>query len=85
MGSDADRRMRVTKQDVIEGLKWSLGEVADTLGKIGCCHGHDTANTPPMMYPEWIGCVMAKVARDAELRGRRAGRRPYRGGDSCPP
>ena len=43
--------------------------IAEKLAALGCCHGHDGKGTPPMMYPEWIECVVAHhvQAADAEV------------------
>lgn len=36
-----------------------LAMIRDALVKLGCEHGPDSHNsTPPMMYPEWIACVI---------------------------
>lgn len=47
-----------------------LSMVRDRLIALGCCHdapGGQSAHesTPPMMYPEWISCVVAKRDREA--------------------
>ena len=49
----------------IEEFDWKggcLDMVRETLASCGCCHGHDNRSTPPMMYPEWIKCVIAHYA-----------------------
>lgn len=33
-------------------------EIGLTLEEIGCRHGHSMAATPPMMYAEWLCCVV---------------------------
>lgn len=44
-----------------------LSMIAEALKALGCCHGHDhDKSTPPMMYPEWIGCVVVK--RNKEIK-----------------
>ncbi len=37
-------------------------EIAELLSSRPCYHGqHSGENTPPMMYPEWIACVVKKA------------------------
>ena len=44
-----------------------FAEIAGTLNAVGCCHdGDDHKSTPPMMYPEWIRCAVAKRNRDRD-------------------
>ena len=46
-----------------------MAEIATTLDALGCCHGeagHDAGATPPMMFPEWIRCVVAHHSKKAE-------------------
>ena len=55
----------------VDSLRWCLDQVADTLQGYGCEHGdHTRRATPPMMYPEWIRCVVAK--REQEIDDLRA-------------
>ena len=54
-------QVRKEEQQAHEGLRWCLDQVADLLASSECCHGHsDPKATPPMMFPEWIVCVMKK-------------------------
>jgi len=55
-----------------EGLRWCLDEVKRALASAGCSHGHEHASTPPMMYPEWIGCVIAHHVAEARRTQREA-------------
>ena len=49
-----------------EGLQWCLDEIANLLSTKECCHGHsDPKATPPMMFPEWIVCVVQKAVAQA--------------------
>lgn len=51
------------------GMTWEcLGMVRETLEANGCCHGHDGSGTPPMMYPEWINCVISHHAAKEKAR-----------------
>lgn len=39
--------------------------IAGMLDDMGCMHGHNShAGTPPMMYPEWIACVVQRARQD---------------------
>ena len=47
----------------LEGAAECLSMVRERLEVHGCLHGtHDGGQTPPMMYPEWVDCVVAKAA-----------------------
>ena len=49
-----------------------LEMIRDRLTEHGCCHGHDGGKaTPPMMYPEWINCVVANAQREASAKMQR--------------
>lgn len=69
-----EQHAREEERAAHEGLAWCLDEVRDRLAALGCSHGHNHSKTPPMMYPEWIGCVLAhhtktfQAERDAALR-----------------
>src|SRR3990167_8820484 len=55
-----------------EGLQWCLDEIAAFLSTAECCHGHsDPKATPPMMFPEWIMCVMNKKVEQARVEDSR--------------
>ncbi len=48
-----------------------LHEVAQTLSQLGCSHGKGEAQfgaTPPMMYREWIICVVAHAVQQERER-----------------
>ena len=72
--TDADRRVAEAQKDH-EGLAWSLGQARDTLASLGCAHGQAPfstrvgqephVTTPPMMYQEWINCVVAHRVAEA--------------------
>jgi len=57
----------------LEGSEMELGmadgclnEIREVLQSIGCVHGPGShAGTPPMMYGEWIVCVVYSAAREA--------------------
>lgn len=52
----------------LEMANGCLGMIREDLAALGCCHGHDSSATPPMMYNDWIRCVVAKRERvDAAL------------------
>ena len=46
----------------------TLNDIGMLLDSMGCTHGDEShgKSTPPMMYPEWIGCVVAKRERELE-------------------
>lgn len=48
-------------KDELEMSNGVISMIGDMLGKLGCSHTneHTRAATPPMMYPEWIVCVVA--------------------------
>ena len=54
------------------GFEWCLDEIKNTLAGLGCSHGHEHAKTPPMMYPEWIVCVVAHRVAEARRAQREA-------------
>jgi len=56
---------KLTEQcDMAQGC---LGMIRDTLKALGCQHGLDShAATPPMMYPEWIRCVVYSAVQKAK-------------------
>ena len=58
------KRVAKIERESREASDECLAMVAETLKEFGCCHGHDGNNTPPMMYPEWVACVVES------LRGR---------------
>lgn len=51
-----------------EGSSEILGWVADRLTAHGCEHGNDHSGTPPMMYPEWINCVVHHACKKSESK-----------------
>lgn len=61
------RRLRAELDDA-QGDSEVLSMVREALIAIGCRHGPDThKNTPPMMYPEWVGCaVHSAVMKERE-------------------
>lgn len=44
--------------EMAEGI---IHEIRDTLAMVGCCHGHDMEDTPPMFYREAILCAIKKA------------------------
>ena len=48
----------MTPEDKLEMSDGCLVMIAEALEEFGCCHGHDGKATPPMMYPEWIACII---------------------------
>jgi len=61
-----------TERTEYEGLAWCLEEIKTTLAVLGCSHGHEHAKTPPMMFPEWIVCVVAHRVAEARRAQREA-------------
>jgi hypothetical protein len=67
------RKTKAELQRDLDGAWECLSMVADTLEAIGCSHGHKRSSTPPMMYPEWIICVVShrvQLARSESVGGR---------------
>lgn len=49
------------REDVADSI---LAEIGETLRALGCgCGPEAHRTTPPMMYPEWIKCVVAHRER----------------------
>ena len=43
-----------------------LIDIHDTLLHLECCHGKGHDDTPPMMYSDWILCIVAHERRKAK-------------------
>lgn len=57
------QRRLLDLEQTAEGLRWCLDEVADQLDGYACRHGrHNKPGTPPMMYREWVHCVVQHAA-----------------------
>lgn len=48
-----------------------MSMIAERLDALECLHGKDHGETPPLMYAEWIGCVVAASERRVWLEAAR--------------
>lgn len=48
-------------------------DIKKVLEKVGCCHGHSSAGTPPMMFPEWVCCAVKHTMDKAYRLGLKDG------------
>ncbi len=56
--------------DMADGI---IREIGQFLNTCECSHGKDSHDsTPPMMYAEWIVCVMAHLKETSEQQGHAA-------------
>ena len=63
--AELEKRLASEKSDHSDFLAFMAGELA----KYHCkCTDDEYASTPPMMWPELIGCIIAKAVENAEAR-----------------
>jgi hypothetical protein len=61
--------LQIIEQRLNDTSDWEcLMMVRDELLQHECLHGKDHDDTPPMMYPEWIRCCIAKAKQSASLK-----------------
>lgn len=66
---DAATLIRHWREDS-SGWQECLSMVRDRLKAYGCTHGYSRDDaTPPMMYDDWLSCVVAKAKQDGFAAG----------------
>ena len=53
-------------EEELDQANGCLAMIRDQLTLYPCMHDNDDHSaTPPMMYPEWIACIIARAVKDA--------------------